>query len=319
MRLDDEIGMRKFAFDLHEKCGCGFRFRSALGRQVIATDACIAQPCVLCVLRVAGCGLGGFFNEVLMNVALCAWIRKDQGSLCYLSTRALSLLAVGVLVATCAACGKVAGTSNAAGTADGAAGGTSSSGSSSSGSSAASGNGSSGNGGLSGGGTSAESGSSSGGSGAAGASTAGAGAGATGGNNSQGGGGNPALDSGIACGGPDGMSCDPPEWCDFPGGGCGLTGQWGECRPSDYGSNPSDGNRVCGCDGRVYPNATAAHALGITTTDSTSCVQGDAGVLGSPCIMDANCQVGFKCCDSGGTSSPLKCTPAAAGMCPMRP
>jgi hypothetical protein len=127
-----------------------------------------------------------------------------------------------------------------------------------------------------------------------------------------------ASDGGKACGGPAAVSCDPFEWCEFPGGGCGGNGQWGQCLSSVNASASDCWSPVCGCDGRLYPNAEAAHSVGLGTTGSTSCVPGDGGV-GSPCAVDANCQTGFKCCGGGAKEGPLKCTQPVSGACPMVP
>jgi hypothetical protein len=124
--------------------------------------------------------------------------------------------------------------------------------------------------------------------------------------------------TGAACGGLVGARCADGQWCDFPDDSCGAADQRGECKPIEV-SIVNCGDPVCGCNGKAYPNACRAHQLGIDTK-GRSCIPGNGG-MGVPCGVDGDCQLGFKCCESGGSiNSSLICKqlPATAA-CPLVP
>jgi hypothetical protein len=124
----------------------------------------------------------------------------------------------------------------------------------------------------------------------------------------------------MACGGPTGATCGPSEWCSFPDGSCGAGNEQGQCRLFVSIDNPQCGTSpVCGCDGRAYCAAWAAHLGGTDTSNSQSCI-GDGGNAAT-CLTDADCQTGLKCCASSGhPQTPMICKPVATGGgCPLVP
>src|SRR5439155_27324455 len=102
----------------------------------------------------------------------------------------------------------------------------------------------------------------------------------------------------------------PMQWCSFPRGDCGAGNQAGQCRTVEDANAVGCTTPICGCDGRAYCNAWAAHVAATDTTDSKSCVAGN-GAVGAACWADADCQNGFKCCRaSGGAGTALVCKQA---------
>jgi hypothetical protein len=132
----------------------------------------------------------------------------------------------------------------------------------------------------------------SGGSGASSGSAAG-GSGASAGSAASGGSGVASGSGAKVCGGAAAVSCDQGEWCDY-GGGCGAGDKEGQCQPAGTGDPTACSHSVCGCDGRLYCNTLAAHLNG-TATASMFCIRGDGGA-DAPCMIDSDCQTGFKCC-----------------------
>jgi len=57
------------------------------------------------------------------------------------------------------------------------------------------------------------------------------------------------------------LPCRPGHYCDYLDDLCG-DGEHGRCRTLPRCGTPEPGNRVCGCDGRVYEHACAAWAAG---------------------------------------------------------
>jgi hypothetical protein len=160
------------------------------------------------------------------------------------------------------------------------------------------------------------------GDGAGGSGAAGSGGGGTAGTGGSGGG-----DAGSKiCGTIAGISCGQDEWCDYapsqPSGKnyCGGDDGGGYCRAKPQGCT-ADCPGVCGCDGKFYCNACAAHAAGTDDTNDTACMHaGDAG-SGAACQGDNDCQNGLKCCYPCGTPG---CTnqcmkPDSSGQCPAFP
>jgi len=89
-------------------------------------------------------------------------------------------------------------------------------------------------------------------------------------------------DGGKGCGGSTGEGCGPMEWCSFSRGDCGADNHPGQCRPLEQGNGDDCTSPVCGCDGRAYCNAWAAHRMGSDTSGSKSCITGN-GDLGAAC------------------------------------
>jgi hypothetical protein len=115
------------------------------------------------------------------------------------------------------------------------------------------------------------------------------------------------------------VKCGGSEWCDYPAGNCGAGDQQGQCKPTD-GTISNCGDVVCGCDGKSYDNACAAHFNGVDTTNTKSCIAGNGGA-NAACGQDSDCMTGFKCCRTGGfIGSPIACRPVASGaQCPALP
>jgi hypothetical protein len=125
---------------------------------------------------------------------------------------------------------------------------------------------------------------------------------------------------GRACSDVTGAQCGSMAWCSFSGGTCGAGNQQGQCRQVESGNGTNCASPVCGCNGNAYCNEWAAHMHGTDTTGSKSCVPGDGGDT-APCLVDTDCQTGFKCCQvSGASDSRLLCKQVAAGQgCPLVP
>jgi hypothetical protein len=124
--------------------------------------------------------------------------------------------------------------------------------------------------------------------------------------------------SAKVCGGIAGVTCAPVEFCDFGNGQCGAGDQQGQCELS--GGALCLQQVACGCDGHTYSSACAAHANGVDTMSTTSCIPGNGGT-GAPCGQDTDCMSGYKCCVTGGTAgSPIACRQIpAGGSCPALP
>ncbi|HVV52137.1 MAG TPA: hypothetical protein VHO06_20885 [Polyangia bacterium] len=147
---------------------------------------------------------------------------------------------------------------------------------------------------------------------ATGGSSGTGGASATGGSSGTGGG------AGTVCGGITGAQCDALSWCDFTPDTCGSGDQQGVCRARDATGFDCSAV-VCGCNGKTYMSACAAHQGGFDVMDSLSCIPGNGGAS-APCAKDADCAAGYKCCGGGAAGSPIACLQVPAnGSCPVVP
>jgi hypothetical protein len=120
------------------------------------------------------------------------------------------------------------------------------------------------------------------------------------------------------CGGIVGATCPLGQFCAFANGQCGAGDQQGQCELS--GGALCTQQVVCGCDGKTYSSACAAHTNGVDTMSTTSCIPGNGGA-GAPCGADTDCLTGYKCCVSGGAAgSPIACRQIpSGGSCPLLP
>ena len=160
--------------------------------------------------------------------------------------------------------------------------------------------------------------------GATGGSVGSGGGGGLGGRSGSGGAGGHAGRGGAGggsakvCGGIAGLTCSAVEFCQFGDGQCGAGDPQGVCELS--GGALCLQQVVCGCDGHTYSTACAAHANGIDTMSTTSCIPGNGGT-GAPCGQDTDCMTGYKCCVTGGAvGSSIACRQIpAGGSCPALP
>jgi hypothetical protein len=120
------------------------------------------------------------------------------------------------------------------------------------------------------------------------------------------------------CGGIAGATCALGQFCAFGNGQCGAGDQQGQCELAGGAVCPQQ--IVCGCDGKTYSTACAAHVNGVDTMSTTSCIPGNGGT-GAPCGGDSDCMTGYKCCVTGGAAgSPIACRQIpAGGSCPLLP
>lgn len=129
---------------------------------------------------------------------------------------------------------------------------------------------------------------------------------------------------GSSCGGLRGVQCAASSFCNFaPEAACGAGDQTGTCEPIPSVCT-QDFTPVCGCDGRTYANACAAHAARVSVASSGECAgAGDVcgGQAGTSCgtgqfcsfSLDARCGAG----DQTGTcaQTPEACTQEFNPVC----
>jgi hypothetical protein len=123
--------------------------------------------------------------------------------------------------------------------------------------------------------------------------------------------------TGALCGGIAGRTCGVGLFCQFGNGQCGAGDQSGQCTLA--GGALCIEQVVCGCDGKTYSSACAAHQNGVDIMSTTSCIPGTGGDA-APCGQDSDCLSGYKCCVTGGTvGSPIACRNVGGGACPALP
>jgi hypothetical protein len=94
------------------------------------------------------------------------------------------------------------------------------------------------------------------------------------------------LPLGASCGGIAGNQCGAGLYCNFRDGtalapsSCGHTDQTGVCAQVPQVCT-EEFKPVCGCDGKTYSNACAAHAKAVTVSKPGKC-QGAAKSSGAP-------------------------------------
>ena len=77
---------------------------------------------------------------------------------------------------------------------------------------------------------------------------------------------------GAACGGRDGVTCGPDQYCDFALNSCGATDETGRCMPRPANCPPQlVAERTCGCDGVVYSSACEATLAGTDLNENGTC------------------------------------------------
>jgi hypothetical protein len=122
----------------------------------------------------------------------------------------------------------------------------------------------------------------------------------------------------------DASSCGVTEFCNAePDVDCGTKGKGGVCEARPESCVPTD-SAVCGCDGRSYRSACAAHAEGTSIKSTGRCpdggpLPGGGGPCGGPNAVE--CPAGQFCnydTTAGGQGCPLK-TPNASGVCHTMP
>jgi hypothetical protein len=98
------------------------------------------------------------------------------------------------------------------------------------------------------------------------------------------------------CGGLQGLSCLPWEYCNFEDGSCGAADQTGVCerRPEVCTEIYAP---VCGCDDRTYGNECEAAGNGVSVAHEGPCVEGSGEVCGG--IQGLGCPAGEYCLFDG--------------------
>ena len=80
-----------------------------------------------------------------------------------------------------------------------------------------------------------------------------------------------ASSTALAQGGSLSAQCAANEYCDYPPAAmCGIADGGGTCQPKPQACT-GDCNGVCGCDGKLYCNACAAHLAGVDDALNQTC------------------------------------------------
>jgi von Willebrand factor type A domain len=110
------------------------------------------------------------------------------------------------------------------------------------------------------------------------------------------------------------LPCAVNQYCETPSYQCGTGVLPGHCVALPSGC-PGSGISVCGCDGKVYPNACQARALGVDVSALDSCVPPAGSFACGPYFCSPQSEICVKTAKFGG-AAPLDdyaCVPTPPG------